>query len=66
VLSLLAEATNIFPSKGEAKRSLQENAVSINKNKVTLESKVNATDLLNEQYILAQKGKKNYYLIRAK
>ncbi|MBS1684530.1 MAG: tyrosine--tRNA ligase [Bacteroidetes bacterium] len=65
VLHLLSESAKVFPSKGEARRSLQENAVSINKAKVTLESKVSTTDLLNGKYLIAQKGKKNYYLLVA-
>ncbi|MBS1592998.1 MAG: tyrosine--tRNA ligase [Bacteroidetes bacterium] len=65
VLTLLSESAKVFPSKGEARRSLQENAVSINKAKVTLESKVTSHDLLNGKYLIAQKGKKNYYLLVA-
>lgn len=65
VLTLLSESARVFASKGEARRSLQENAVSINKAKVTLESKVTTNDLLNGKYLIAQKGKKNYYLLVA-
>ena len=65
VLTLLSESAKVFPSKGEARRSLQENAVSINKAKVTLETKITADDLLKGKYIIAQKGKKNYYLLIA-
>jgi tyrosyl-tRNA synthetase len=65
VLTLLSESTKVFPSKGEARRSLQENAVSINKAKVTLESKVTSAELLKGKYLIAQKGKKNYYLLIA-
>lgn len=65
VLSLLSESAKIFPSKGEARRSLQENAISINKAKVTLETKITTHTLLKGKYIIAQKGKKNYYLLIA-
>jgi tyrosyl-tRNA synthetase len=65
VLALLSESAKVFPSKGEARRSLQENAVSINKVKVTLETKITSDNLLKGKYIIAQKGKKNYYLIIA-
>ena len=65
VLTLLSESAKVFPSKGEARRSLQENAVSINKAKVTLETKITADDLLKGKYIIAQKGRKNYYLLIA-
>ena len=64
-LTLLSESSKVFPSKGEARRSLQENAVSLNKAKVTLETKVTSNDLLKGKYIIAQKGKKNYYLLIA-
>ena len=64
-ISLLAEETSVFPSKGEARRSLQENALSINKSKIDLESRLNTSNLLQHKYLLVQKGKKNYYLIKA-
>jgi tyrosyl-tRNA synthetase len=64
-LTLLSESAKVFPSKGEARRSLQENAVSINKAKVTLDTTINAQNLLNGKYLIAQKGKKNYYLLIA-
>jgi tyrosyl-tRNA synthetase len=64
-LTLLSESAKVFPSKGDARRSLQENAVSINKAKVTLETKITTDQLLKGKYIIAQKGKKNYYLIIA-
>jgi tyrosyl-tRNA synthetase len=65
VLTLLSESAKVFPSKGEARRSLQENAVSINKAKVTLESKITTAELLKGKYLIAQKGKKNYFLLIA-
>jgi tyrosyl-tRNA synthetase len=63
-ITLLAEVSSIFPSKGEAKKNIQANAVSINKTKITLESKFTPTDLLFGKFLLIQKGKKNYYLIK--
>lgn len=66
VLELLAEKTNIFPSKGEARKMMTAGGVSMNKEKITDINKVFFDkDLLNEKYLLVQKGKKNYYLIRA-
>lgn len=62
-VSLLGEKTSIYSSKGEARKAIQGNGVSINKEKITLERKLNASDLLYGKYLLAQKGKKNYYLI---
>ncbi|MCQ2323167.1 MAG: tyrosine--tRNA ligase, partial [Bacteroidales bacterium] len=55
--------TNVFTSKGEARKMLQGNGVSINKDKVTDQKVINSDDLLKGKYILVQKGKKNYYLI---
>lgn len=63
-ITLLAEVSSIFPSKGEAKKNIQANAISVNKTKITLESKFTATDLLFGKFLLVQKGKKNYYLIK--
>jgi tyrosyl-tRNA synthetase len=65
MVTLLGETTKVFSSKGEARRSLQENAVSINKEKVTLDTKLATENLLNGKYLVVQKGKKNYYLIIA-
>jgi tyrosyl-tRNA synthetase len=63
ILDILAEKTQIFASKGEARRMISSNAVSINKEKITEEVQLTKNDLLNGKYILAQKGKKNYFLI---
>ncbi len=60
---LLGEKTPIYSSKGEARKAIQGNGVSINKEKISLERKITTTDLLYGKYLLAQKGKKNYYLI---
>lgn len=64
LFELLVDKTQIFPSKGDLRRSLKENAVAINKNKVGEEYKPLVTDLLNEKYLLVQKGKKNYFIIK--
>lgn len=63
IVDFLAQSTQIFASKGEARKMVQANGVAINKSKVDLEKTMSAGDLLNGKYILAQKGKKNYYLI---
>ncbi|MDE5849489.1 MAG: tyrosine--tRNA ligase [Muribaculaceae bacterium] len=66
-LEFLAEKTKVFPSKGEARKMIQGNGVSINKEKLTDPAALIGTDhLLGGKYILAQKGKKNYFLIRVK
>ncbi|NUM50989.1 MAG: tyrosine--tRNA ligase [Flavobacteriales bacterium] len=61
---LLAEKANIFPSKSEARKLIQGNGVSINKEKIHLEKNIFESDLLNSKYLLVQKGKKNYYLLK--
>jgi tyrosyl-tRNA synthetase len=66
LVSILAEQTTIYPSKGEARKALQANAVSVNKDKVSIDKKLNDTDLLHGTILLIQKGKKNYYLIKVK
>lgn len=62
-VSLLGERTSIYTSKGEARKAIQGNGVSINKDKITPDRKLSVSDLLHGKYLLAQKGKKNYYLI---
>ncbi|MFZ9301072.1 MAG: tyrosine--tRNA ligase [Chitinophagaceae bacterium] len=65
VLSLLAD-TGIFPSKGEARKMVQGGGVSLNKEKISdPQLRVDKSLLLHAKYILVQKGKKNYYLIKA-
>jgi tyrosyl-tRNA synthetase len=64
LISLLAE-TKIFPSKGEAKKMVGGGGVFINKEKVTSpDEKIDEGQLLNDKYLLIQKGKKNYYLLK--
>ncbi|MFA4851813.1 MAG: tyrosine--tRNA ligase [Bacteroidales bacterium] len=64
VVDFLAEKTNITASKGEARRMLKEGSISINKAKVDENYSVTENDLLNNLYILVQKGKKNYHLVK--
>jgi len=66
VVDLLAGETNVFPSKGDLRRNIKGGGVSLNKEKITdPEVQINSDALLNNKYLLAQKGKKNYYLIIA-
>ena len=66
VLDLLAVDTPIFPSKGEARKMIAASGFSFNKNKFTdPNAAVGADLLLHGRYLLAQKGKKNYYVIEA-
>ncbi len=64
ILDFLAEKTKIFKSNGEARRMLKDKAVQINKTKIDDQYKLSLNDLLNNKYILIQKGKKNYFLVR--
>jgi len=63
IFNVLTEKTKVFASKGEARRMIQSNAVSINKEKITEDFQLSENNLLNGKYILVQKGKKNYFLI---
>jgi tyrosyl-tRNA synthetase len=64
-VSLIGEQAAVFSSKGEARKSIQGNGVSINKQKWSLDKKITSADLLYGKYLLVQKGKRNYYLIVA-
>jgi tyrosyl-tRNA synthetase len=65
VTDLLSVATNniVFPSKGEARKMIQAGGVSINKDRVSDANAKPSFSLLQNKYLLAQKGRKNYYLI---
>ena len=64
IVDLLAQKSKVFSSNGEARRMLKSNAVSVNKEKVSEEKLLTNSDLLNDKYVLIQKGKKNYYLLK--
>jgi tyrosyl-tRNA synthetase len=65
IVSFLAE-TSIFPSKGEARKTVPGGGISINRTKINdIAFVVNSDLLLHKQYLLVQKGKKNYYLVKA-
>ena len=64
ILDALAVETDIFPSKGEARKMIQQNGFSLNKAKMNDISKsLSEEDIIDGKYILAQKGKKDYYII---
>jgi tyrosyl-tRNA synthetase len=66
VIDLLAEKSLVFPSKGEARRTIAGGGVSLNKAKLeSSELIVNSQQLIGSKYLLVQKGKKNYYLLIA-
>ena len=65
IVSFLAD-TQIFPSKGEARKMWQAGGLGLNKAKVSVEkTQIERSDLLKDKYLLVQKGKKNYYLVKA-
>jgi tyrosyl-tRNA synthetase len=57
--------SGFLPSNSEARRALQENSISINKEKVSAERTVSESDLVAGKYILLQRGKKNYFLLKS-
>ncbi len=63
VIDFLTDQAPIFASKGEIRRMLKENGLSINKQKVDESYKISSESLLNTKYILVQKGKKNYFIV---
>ena len=65
VIELLAGESQVFPSKGECRKMIQANGVSINKEKVAdINALIGEESFINGKYILAQKGKKNYFIIK--
>ena len=64
IVDLLAEKTKILASKGEVRRALKENSLSINKEKIKEDYIASSKVLLNKEYILVQRGKKNYSIIK--
>ncbi len=65
IVAFLAD-TAIFPSRGEARKTVQSGGVSVNKQKVAgIDTKLLSSQLLNQRYLLVQKGKKQYYLVKA-
>ena len=67
IADLLVEKANVFPSKGELRKLAQQGGVSINKEKIAdVYADASVDMLLNDKYILVQKGKKNYFLLIAK
>ena len=64
VVDFLSVTSGILKSKGEARRALSEGSISINKERAGDDLLVNASHLINNKYILVQRGKKNYFLVR--
>ena len=64
IVSVLNEKTGFFKSNGEARRALSANSIAVNKEKVTEEFSLSNANLINNQFVLLQSGKKNYFVIR--
>ncbi|MCG2417988.1 tyrosine--tRNA ligase [Aequorivita sp. F47161] len=65
IIGALAEKTGFLKSNGEARRALKENSISVNKEKVTDDFTLSKNDLINGQFILLQRGRRNYFIIVA-
>ncbi|RTY76158.1 tyrosine--tRNA ligase [Flavobacterium bomense] len=66
IVDVLNEKTGFLKSNGEARRALTANSISVNKEKVTEEFSLSNKDLINNQFVLLQSGKKNYFVLRVK
>lgn len=64
IVAVLNEKTGFFKSNGEARRALTANSISVNKEKIKEDFRLTANDLINNQFVLLQSGKKNYFVIR--
>ncbi len=64
IIGALAEKSGFLKSNGEARRALKENSISVNKEKVTEDYSITAKDLINNKFILLQRGKKNYFVLK--
>jgi tyrosyl-tRNA synthetase len=64
MIAALAAETGFFASNGEARRELKQQSISVNKSKVGEDYRLSSEDLIASKYVLLQKGKKNYYLLK--
>ena len=64
IVDVLNEKTGFLKSNGEARRALSANSISVNKQKITDEFVLNSSHVINNQFVLLQSGKKNYFLVR--
>ena len=66
MIALLSVKTGFIKSNSEARRALKENSISVNKEKVTEENIISENNIINGKFILLQRGKKNYFVIKIK
>ncbi|WP_372754352.1 tyrosine--tRNA ligase [Mariniflexile sp.] len=64
IIAALAEKGGFLKSNGEARRALKENSISVNKEKVQEDYNITTSDLINNKFVLLQRGKKNYFVLR--
>ena len=64
IINALNEKSGFLKSNGEARRALKENSISINKDKISEDYQLSINDLISNKYILLQRGKKNYFLLK--
>lgn len=64
MIAALSAKTDFLKSNGEARRALKENSVSVNKEKVGKDYTITPADLLNDKYVILNKGKRNTYIIK--
>ncbi len=64
IIDFLVDKTGFLPSNSEVRRALKENSLSINRNKITEDTKLSMSNLINGEFLLLQRGKKNYFVVR--
>ncbi|MCH2213757.1 MAG: tyrosine--tRNA ligase [Flavobacteriales bacterium] len=64
IIDFLSETSGFLNSKGEARRALKENSISVNKEKVDENYTISESDLIRDKYVLLQRGKKNYFIVK--
>ena len=64
IIGALAEKSGFLKSNGEARRALKENSISVNREKVSDGYSISESDLINEQFVLLQRGRKNYFILK--
>ena len=65
IIDALSAKSGFLPSNSEARRALKENSISVNREKVSEEFSLSTNDLINNEFILLQRGKKTYFILRA-
>jgi tyrosyl-tRNA synthetase len=63
MIAALSAKTSFLGSNGEARRELKQNSISVNKEKVGEDFLIKESDLINDRYVLLQRGKKNYFVL---